>query len=121
MASNRTCDGITRRDFVKVGMLGGIGLSLPSYLRLAAAGEVQGGKARAAIFIYLGGGPSHMDTFDMKPDAPEEYRGEFKPIATNVAGVQICEHLPKLARCADKFAIVRGLSHSLAAHDPGKL
>src|SRR2546423_4478716 len=100
MATNRYCDGITRRDFVKVGVLGGMGLSLANYLRLAAAGEVQDGKARSAIFIYLGGGPSHMDTFDLKPDAPEEYRGEFKPIATNVPGVQICEYLPKLARCA---------------------
>jgi hypothetical protein len=119
MAAKRYCDGVTRRDFLKVGVLGGMGLSLASYLRLAEAGEVHGGKAQAAIFIYLSGGPSHLDTFDMKPDAPEEYRGEFKPIPTNVAGVQICEHLPKLARCADKFAIVRGVTHSLAAHGPG--
>jgi Protein of unknown function (DUF1501) len=119
MATTRTCDGITRRDFVKVGVLGGVGLSLARYLSLAAAGEVQNGKAQSAIFIYLGGGPSHMDTFDLKPDAPAEYRGEFKPIATNVAGVQICEHLPKLARCADKFAVVRGVSHSLAEHALG--
>src|SRR5947207_13615005 len=119
MATNRYCDGFTRRDFLKAGVLGGMGLSLAKYLSLAAAGEVQGGKAQSAIFIYLGGGPSHMDTFDLKPDAPEEYRGEFKPIATNVAGVQICEHLPKLAKCADKFAIVRGLSHALAEHGLG--
>jgi hypothetical protein len=119
MATNRYCDGITRRDFVKVGALGGLGLSLASYLRMAKAGEIEGAKAQSAIFIYLGGGPSHMDTFDLKPDAPEEYRGEFKPIATNVSGVQISEHLPKLAACADKFAIVRGVSHSLAAHGPG--
>jgi Protein of unknown function (DUF1501) len=119
MATNRYCDGMTRRDFVKAGVVGGIGLSLSQYLRMAAAGEVQGGKAQSAIFIYLGGGPTHMDTFDLKPDAPEEYRGEFKPIPTNVPGVQICEHLPRLARCADKFAILRGVTHSLAAHGPG--
>jgi hypothetical protein len=119
MTANRYCDGVTRRDFLKVGVLGGTGLSLASYLRLADAGEVQGGKAQAAIFIYLAGGPSHLDTFDLKPDAPEEIRGEFKPIPTNVAGVRICEHLPKLARCADKYAIVRGVTHSLAAHGPG--
>ena len=60
-----------------------------------------------------------MDTFDLKPDAPKEFRGEFKPIDTNVPGMQICEHLPKLAQCADKFAILRGVSHSLAAHEFG--
>lgn len=120
MATNRYCDGLTRRDFLKVGVLGGMGLSLAKYLGMAAAGEVQGGKAQAAIFIYLGGGPSHLDTFDLKPDAPEEYRGEFKLIPTNIPGVQICEHMPKLARCADQFAIVRGVTHSLAAHGPGK-
>src|SRR5438067_3476765 len=62
-----------------------------------------------------------MDTFDLKPDAPETHRGEFKPIATNADGVQICEHLPKLAKCADKFAILRGVSHTLAAHELGSL
>ena len=71
--------------------------------------------------MRLGGGPSHMDTFDLKPDAPETHRGEFKPIATNVDGVQISEHLPKLAKCADKFAILRGVSHTLAAHELGTL
>ncbi len=71
--------------------------------------------------MRLGGGPSHMDTFDLKPDAPDTHRGEFKPIATNVDGMQICEHLPKLAQCADKFAILRGVSHTLAAHELGTL
>jgi len=79
------------------------------------------GKAKAAIFVRLGGCPSHMDTFDLKPDAPETHRGEFKPIATNADGVQICEHLPLLAKCADKFAILRGVSHTLAAHELGSL
>ena len=74
-------------------------------------------KATSAIFINLAGGPTHMDTFDLKPDAPAEFRGEFNPIATNVSGIEICEHLPKLAKCADKFAILRGVSHTLAAHD----
>ena len=76
MSFNRYCDGITRRDFLSVGALGGVGLSLAGYLRLAAAGEVRPAKANAAIFINLGGGPSHMDTFDLKPDAPAEYRGD---------------------------------------------
>jgi hypothetical protein len=119
MATNWYCDGISRRDFLRVGAIGATGLSLASYLRLAEAGQVGGGKATSAIFVNLGGGPSHMDTFDLKPDAPKEYRGEFNPIATNVPGIEICEHLPKLARCADKYTILRGVSHTQAAHDLG--
>jgi hypothetical protein len=113
------CDGIARRDFLRVGLAGGAGLSLANYLQLAAAGEVQPAKATAAIYIHLAGGPSHMDTFDLKPDAPSEVRGTFNPIKTNVDGVEICEHLPKLAQCADKYAIVRGVSHSLGDHRLG--
>src|SRR4029078_10561988 len=67
----------------------------------------------------LSGGPSHMDTFDLKPKAGSEFRGEFNPIQTNMPGVEISEHLPKLAQMADKFAILRGVSHSLAAHELG--
>src|SRR3954452_16760419 len=119
MAIYRCCDGVRRRDLLRVGVLGMAGLGLADYLRLVEAGEVQGGKATSAIFINLGGGPSHLDTFDLKPDAPAEYRGEFRPIDTNVPGVAICEHLPKLARCADKFALLRGVSHSLAEHEMG--
>jgi hypothetical protein len=118
MAFSLTCDGIKRRDFLKVGAIGA-GLSLPAYLRLAAAGEVEGAKAKSAIFINLNGGPSHMDTFDLKPNAPAEFRGQFNPIKTNVPGVEISEHLPKLAQCADKFAIVRGVTHTLGAHELG--
>src|SRR6188768_3806060 len=96
------CDGIPRRDSLRVGALAGIGLGLPDYLALAG-GDAVNGKAKAAIFVRLGGGPSHMDTFDLKPNAPDTHRGEFKPIATNVDGMQICEHMPKLAQCADKY------------------
>jgi Protein of unknown function (DUF1501) len=134
MATNQTCDGVRRRDFLKAGVLGGCGLSLAGYFRLeeagggASAGEVDKsnpgalpgrGKATSAIFINLAGGPSHMDTFDLKPNAPKEFRGEFNPIATNVSGVEISEHLPRLAKCADKYAVLRGISHSLAAHEFG--
>src|SRR5262245_19361484 len=119
MTTKRYCDGLTRRDFVKVGVLGATGLSLAGYLRRAAAGEVRQAKATSAIFVFLGGGPSHMDTFDLKPDAPAEYRGEFKPIDTNVNGIQVCEHLPHLAKCADKYTILRGVSHTLAGHELG--
>ena len=80
MATNRTCDGVRRRDFLRAGVLGGCGLSLAGYFRLAEAGEVRGaavgrGKATSAVFVNLGGGPTHIDTFDLKPDAPTEYRG----------------------------------------------
>jgi hypothetical protein len=120
MATNRTCDGVRRRDFLRIGVLGGTGLSLASYLRLAEAGAIApGGRAKAAIHINLGGGPSHLDTFDPKPDASSEYRGEFDPIATNVPGVLVSEHLPKLAACADAYTILRGVSHTLAAHEFG--
>jgi uncharacterized protein (DUF1501 family) len=117
--THRYCDGIRRRDFLKVGSLGMAGLGLASYLRMAQAGEVRPTAAKSAIFVYLGGGPPHLDTFDMKPDAPAEYRGEFQPIATNVPGIQVCEHLPKLAQCADKYVIIRGISHTLAGHELG--
>ncbi len=119
MALHVTCDGVSRRDFLRVGVLGATGLTLSRYLQLAQAGEVRPAKARSAIFIYLAGGPSHLDTFDPKPEAPAEYRGEFSAIDTNVAGVKICEHLPKLARCADKYAILRGVSHTIADHSLG--
>src|SRR5436305_1336952 len=119
MATSLTCDGIKRRDFLKVGAIGA-GLSLSGYLRLAAAGEVAAAsRAKSAIFINLTGGPSHMDTFDLKPDAPSEVRGKFNPIKTNVPGIEFSEHLPKLAQCADKFAILRGVSHTLGAHELG--
>ncbi|MCH7988798.1 MAG: DUF1501 domain-containing protein [Planctomycetes bacterium] len=119
MAIHKTCDGVKRRDFLKVGVLGGTGLTLANFLQLAEAGEAKNGKAKSAIFINLTGGPTHLDTFDMKPDAPKEYRGLFNPINTNVPGVEFCEHMPKLAQCADKFAILRGVSHTLGAHRLG--
>jgi hypothetical protein len=114
----RDCDGIGRRDFLKVGALGA-GLTLGQYLRLADAGEINDSAGRSGILVFLKGGPSHQDMFDMKPNAAAEYRGEFRPVRTNVPGVEICEHMPRLAQCADKYAILRGVSHNLAAHDLG--
>lgn len=120
MAVHQTCDGARRRDFLKVGSLGLAGFSLGNFLRFLEAGEVRtGAKAKSAIFINLPGGPTHIDTFDMKPDAPSEFRGEFQPIETNVPGIHICEHLPELAQVMDKFVILRGVSHTLAAHQLG--
>ena len=120
MALHKTCDGVRRRDFLKAGVIGGTGLTLASYLQLAEAGQVSESKAKSAIFINLPGGPTHMDTFDLKPDAPKEYRGLFDPIDTNVSGIQISEHLPKLAQVMDKFVILRGVSHTLGAHRLGQ-
>ncbi len=124
MSNYICCDGSARRDFIRVGAITGfsLGFGLQNFLAHAATEDVSSkAKGKAAIFVRLGGGPSHMDTFDLKPDAPDTHRGEFKPIATNVDGMQISEHLPKLAKCADKFASLRGVSHTLAAHDLGSI
>lgn len=104
------CDGINRRDFLRIGAFGA-GLTLADVLRLRAFAE-QGTRARAksAIMIYLPGGPSHIDTYDLKPAAPMEFRGEFKPISTNVGGIEICEHFPMQAKMMDKLAIIRSLA-----------
>ncbi|MCA9144431.1 MAG: DUF1501 domain-containing protein [Planctomycetaceae bacterium] len=121
MRIHQTCDGVKRRDFLKVGVLGSAGLTLANYLRLAEAGEIaESARGMSAIFVNLPGGPSHMDTFDLKPNAASEYRGKFNPIDTNVPGIQISEHLPKLAKCMDKFVILRGVSHTLGAHALGQ-
>ena len=120
MTFHRTCDGQSRRDFLRVGSLSAAGFTLANYLQLAEAGELKTAKAKAGIFIDLPGGPSHIDTFDPKPEAPDNIRGTFGTIETNVPGIRISEHLPKLAKCADKFAILRGVSHTLAAHRLGR-
>ena len=121
MARYQQCNGVTRRNAMRVGMLGTAGLTMGSFLRLADGGLVNDrARSKRAIFIELPGGPSHIDTFDLKPEAPSEYRGLFRPISTNVSGVKICEHLPRLAQNADKFAIIRGVSHSLGAHPLGQ-
>ena len=107
-AKGKFCDGVNRRSFLKIGGLAMGGFALPSLLQA----EGQGGRTsnKSVIMIYLSGGMSHHDTFDMKPDAPAEIAGEFKPIATNVVGTRICEHLPRLSRMMDKVALVRSLA-----------
>ncbi len=114
--TGRTCQTITRRSFLRVGTLGPLGLTLADYFAARAAGQSPAGPARSVILLWLWGGPSHVDTFDMKPDAPAEYRGPFAPIATKVPGLEICELLPALARCADKFALVRTMHHDEVDH-----
>ena len=112
----RHCDGITRRHFLTAGALGLGGLTLADVLRAeAAAGKGSSGKA--IINVHLDGGPPHLDTIDLKPDAPAEVRGEFKPIATKVPGLRISELMPKVAGIADKFAFIRSLVGSAGAHD----
>jgi Protein of unknown function (DUF1501) len=111
--------GFSRRTFLQAGALGVAGFTLANYLRLAHANELKPARAKSAIFVFLAGGPTHLDTFDLKPDAPAEIRGEFKPIDTCVPGIQISEHLPRLAKLADQYAIVRGITHTLAGHELG--
>lgn len=112
------CDGMNRREFIKVGGMAAGGLSLSQVLELeAASGTGSSGSGKSIINIFLPGGPSHIDMFDMKPDAPKEVRGEFKPISTNVPGIQICELFPRLAKMADKYSIIRSICDSEGLHD----
>jgi hypothetical protein len=122
-AKVRCCDGFTRRDFLRIGGLGTMGLMLPSLLKAQAASAAAHsfGSAKRCIMLFMYGGPPHQDTWDLKPDAPAEIRGEFKPIKTNVPGIEISEYFPMLARHADKYAIIRSVTqetniHTIAAH-----
>ena len=105
---SRFCDGVSRRNFIKIGALGLGGLALPQILRAEAKAGIRKSH-KAIIMIYLPGGPPHQDMFEIKVDAPQEIRGEFKPISTKVPGIQICEHLPLLAGMTDKLAIIRSV------------
>jgi hypothetical protein len=117
---------LSRREALQVGSLGALGLSLPLLLRgreaaaigpaAAAASGAGFGRARSAILIFQWGGPSQLDTWDLKPEAPSNVRGEFRPIPTTVPGTQVSEHLPRLARLAHRYAIVRSVSHNDPAH-----
>src|SRR2546425_13272349 len=93
LGKHTDCDGITRRDFLRVGGITALGLTLPDFLRVANASPNK--KDVACILLWMGGGPSHIDTFDQKPDAPQEIRGEVSAIKTNVSGIQISDKLPK--------------------------
>ncbi|MCE9561002.1 MAG: DUF1501 domain-containing protein [Planctomycetes bacterium] len=110
--SVRLCDGITRREALRVGGLGFTGLAWSDLVRATPTAARTGsfGKAKACIVVFNYGGPSHLDTFDLKPDAPAEIRGEFKPIATSVPGTHITEHLPLLAKLADQYTLVRSVN-----------
>ena len=124
-AGHRHGLGITRRELLQVGYSGLLGLSLGQVLELralaatgtTAVSPARAGRVRSVLLIFQTGAPSHLETFDLKPDAPEEIRGTFKPIATKAPGVEICEHLPGLAARADKLAIVRSMTHGLPSHE----
>src|SRR4051794_26403962 len=105
------CDGLSRRSFLQLGMTGMASMGLPQLLqaREQSKTKAQGKKYTSVILIWLDGGPSHLDMYDMKPQAPIEYRGLWKPIKTNVPGIQITELFPKQARVMDKFSIIRSL------------
>src|SRR5688572_15729621 len=107
-SSRRFCDGVSRRNFLKIGALGMGGLALPQLLQAEAASGIRKSH-KAVIMIFLPGGPSHQDMFDLKMDAPSEIRGEFKPISTAVPGIEICEHLPLLARQMKRTTIIRSI------------
>jgi hypothetical protein len=118
--ASRFCDGHTRRDFLRIGGLALGGASLPQLLAAQAGGGTPAGSlggAKSVIMIFLPGGPSHQDIFDLKPDAPSEVRGEFNPIATSVDGIQITELLPKLAKRMDRCTLIRSMVDCDSRHD----
>lgn len=117
-------DWLTRRNLLEWGGAGGLGLTLGGLWQAQAASPKAAaapGNIRACILIFYYGGPSHIDTFDMKPNAPAEVRGEFRPIATSIPGIQICEHMPRLARVMHKVALVRGVHHAARLHDSASI
>jgi len=115
----RLCDGVSRREFLRIGGLAVGGFTLPDLLHAEAqaAGRATG---KSVINIFLTGGPPHIDMFDLKPLAPIEYRGKYKPIATNVPGLEICELMPELAKVADKYTIIRSITGMRDEHDNGQ-
>ena len=120
------CEGFARRDFLKLGAAGLFGLSLPQLLQLEArateqaqtSGRPRNNRATSVIMVWLAGGPATIDMWDLKPGAPDGIRGEFRETNTNVAGVRISEHLPRMAQVMDKCTVIRSLHHTIPAHGP---
>ena len=117
-ASSRNCEGMSRRSLLKIGALGVGSLTLPDLLRLRAQDRAEGRSTAdtSVILLWMDGGPSQFETYDPKPDAPAEYRGEFQPIPTNVPGLDLCEHMPLQTQIADKLAVVRNLTFTQPDH-----
>ncbi len=118
-SGTKRCDGVDRREFLRVGAIPALGLSLTGVLTASDSTAGLSKKARNCILVWLDGGPSHMDTFDLKPDAPAEVRGELKPIPTNVDGMQVSEHFEKLAKIGDKICVIRSMTSDLGVHGLG--
>ena len=118
-AAPRRCDGVTRRDFVRVGGLSALGLGLNHWFSTRDARAGTGPKPRSCILIWLDGGPSHLETFDLKPDAPAEVRGPFRPISTAVSGVEISDLLPQTAKRMNQVAVIRSMTSPLGEHNFG--
>ena len=121
----RDCEGFSRRDFIKVGSAGLLGLTLPQLLQLESQVNAQvpvpnstNRRATSVIMVWLAGGPATIDMWDLRPNAPEGIRGEFHEINTAADGVRICEHLPMMARVMDRCSIVRSLNHGIPSHGP---
>lgn len=121
----RDCEGFSRRDFIKVGSAGLLGMTLPQLLKLEAqannapaATRPANRRATSVIMVWLSGGPATIDMWDLRPNAPEGIRGEFREINTSADGIKICEHLPQMARVANKTTIVRSLAHTIPSHGP---
>src|SRR5262245_19930109 len=114
----RLCDPLTRREWLRVGALAPVGLGLSQLL----AGESRNSarpRAKSCLLVFMEGGPSHIDLWDMKPNAPLEVRGEFQPIATKVPGLVVCDQLPMLSRQMHRLALVRSMTHGIADHNAG--
>lgn len=115
----RTCDGLSRRELLQAGGAGLLGLSLPQVLAAEATSPPRETRAKSVIFLMLFGGPSQLETFDLKPDAPEQIRGPFRPIACRTPDLLIGEHLPRTAEVSDRFCVIRTMSHSFNDHSGG--
>src|SRR5262245_59852228 len=108
---------LSRRQMLKVGGLGLLGLTLPQLLRAEALKKGPKAKAKSVIFLFQWGGPSHLDMFDMKPNAPEQIRGPHKAIPSNADGIQVSEHLPRVAKIMDKVTLIRSVYHTMKNHN----
>jgi hypothetical protein len=116
----RRCDGIDRREFLRIGGLSAFGLGLADALRLRAHAAGPRAELKNCILVWLDGGPSHLETFDLKPEAPAEVRGPYRPIATNVPGLEIGEHFGRLARVMDRACVIRSMTSELGEHNFGR-
>ena len=115
--TRRTCDGVNRRELLQIGGAGMLGMSLPTLWAAESAASPLAARAKSVLFVFLYGGPSQLETFDMKPDAPSTIRGPFRPIASRTPGLRICEHLPRIAERSNQYCVVRTVNHPQNDHN----